>query len=97
LLKEAVKFSRQSGPAVVISRHPCILDRSRKGAGGDFIAVEISDRCDGCGYCITHFECPALIRHEGDPAHVCTSIDPMLCVGCGVCLEVCPKGAFQRK
>ncbi len=27
LLKEAVAYSRENGPAVVIARHPCILDR----------------------------------------------------------------------
>jgi indolepyruvate ferredoxin oxidoreductase alpha subunit len=97
LVKEAVAFSRGNGPAVVIARHPCILDRARQGAGAEFIAVEISERCDGCGYCVKNFECPALIHHAEDPDHKFTSIDPMLCAGCGVCLHVCPKGAFQVK
>jgi indolepyruvate ferredoxin oxidoreductase alpha subunit len=97
LMKEAVAFSRQSGPAVVIARHPCILDRTRQGAGDEAIAVEISERCDGCGYCVKNFECPALIHHTEDKKHKYTSIDPMLCAGCGVCLHVCPKGSFQVK
>jgi indolepyruvate ferredoxin oxidoreductase alpha subunit len=97
LMKEAVAFSRESGPAVVIARHPCILDRARKGAGGEFVAVEISERCDGCGYCVKNFECPALVHHAEDKDHKHTSIDPMLCAGCGVCLHVCPKGSFKVK
>jgi indolepyruvate ferredoxin oxidoreductase alpha subunit len=97
LMKAAVAFSRESGPAVVIARHPCILERARKGAGGEFIAVEISERCDGCGYCVKNFECPALVHHAEDKDHKHTSIDPMLCAGCGVCLHVCPKGSFQLK
>jgi indolepyruvate ferredoxin oxidoreductase alpha subunit len=97
LMKEAVVFGRQSGPAVVIARHPCLLDRRRKGEGGEFIAVEISDRCDGCGYCVKNFECPALVHHAEDKDHKHTTIDPLLCAGCGVCLHVCPKGSFQIK
>jgi indolepyruvate ferredoxin oxidoreductase alpha subunit len=97
LMKEAVAFSRESGPAVVIARHPCILERARKSACGEFIAVEVSERCDGCGYCVKNFECPALVHHAEDKDHKHTSIDPMLCAGCGVCLHVCPKGSFQLK
>jgi indolepyruvate ferredoxin oxidoreductase alpha subunit len=97
LMKEAVAYGRETGPAVVISRHPCILDRARRGEGREFVAVEISERCDGCGYCVKNFECPALVHHTEDKDHKHTRIDPVLCAGCGVCLHVCPKGAFQIK
>jgi indolepyruvate ferredoxin oxidoreductase alpha subunit len=97
LMKEAVARGRENGPAVVIARRPCLLDRMHKGEGGEFIAVEISDRCDGCGYCVKTFECPALVHHTEDKQHKHTSIDPLLCSGCGVCLQVCPKGSFQIK
>jgi indolepyruvate ferredoxin oxidoreductase alpha subunit len=97
LMKDAVAFGREKGPAVVIARHPCLLDRAHRGAGGEFIAVQVSERCDGCGYCIKHFECPALVHHTEDQTHKHTRIDPMLCAGCGVCLHVCPKGSFQLK
>jgi len=30
MVKDAVQFSKENGPAVVIARHPCILDRSIK-------------------------------------------------------------------
>jgi indolepyruvate ferredoxin oxidoreductase, alpha subunit len=96
LLKEAVQYSRKNGPAVVISRYPCVLHRSRQGDSGEFIPVEVSDECDGCGYCIKHFECPALIFHD-DKEDKRVSIDPILCTSCGVCLNVCPKGAFVKK
>jgi indolepyruvate ferredoxin oxidoreductase alpha subunit len=96
LVKEAVKYSREQGPAVIISRYPCIIDRGRKGEAGEFIPVEITDDCDGCGVCLKQFECPALIYHEnGDEKYV--RIDPLLCTGCGVCLHVCPKGSIKVK
>ena len=93
LMKEAVKYSRSHGPAVVISRYPCVIHRAKEGEAGEYIPVEVSENCDGCGYCIKHFECPALIFHETEEDKY-VSIDPILCTACGVCLNVCPKGAI---
>ncbi len=97
LMKEAVKYSRENGPAVVISRYPCVIDLARKGEAAEQIPIEITDDCDGCGYCIKHFECPALIYHEDNEDEKYTTVDPILCIGCGVCLNVCPKGAIVVK
>ena len=93
LMKEAVKYRRSHGPAVVISRYPCVIHRAKEGEAGEYIPVEVSENCDGCGYCIKHFECPALIFHETEEDKY-VSIDPILCTACGVCLNVCPKGAI---
>ena len=97
LMKEAVRYSREHGPAVVLSRYPCVIHRARQGGSGEYNPVEITDDCDGCGYCIKHFECPALVYHEEDEDNKYTSIDPMICADCGVCVEVCPKGAIVPK
>ncbi len=96
MLKEAVTYSREQGPAVVIARYPCVIDRGRTGESGEVVAVQVGENCDGCGFCIKHFECPALVYHEdGNDKHV--SVDPLLCVGCGVCVDVCPKGSIEVK
>jgi indolepyruvate ferredoxin oxidoreductase alpha subunit len=95
LMKDAVKYSQENGPAVVISRYPCVIDLARKGEATGHHPVEITEDCDGCGYCIKHFECPALIFHDDDKEDKYVSVDPLLCVDCGVCLNVCPKGAIQ--
>ena len=97
LMKEAVKYSREKGPAVVISRYPCVIDLTRKGESTEYIPIEITDDCDGCGYCIKHFECPALVYHDLNKDEKYTTVDPLLCIGCGVCLNVCPRGAIQVK
>ncbi len=94
LVKEAVKYSREHGPAVVIARHPCLIDRLLKDESIQTrIQVEISDTCDGCAYCIHHFECPALIFNEKEER---VSVDPILCNGCGVCKYVCPKNSIKE-
>jgi indolepyruvate ferredoxin oxidoreductase alpha subunit len=96
LMKEAVTYSRKNGPAVVISRYPCVIHQAKQGEFAEHIPVEVSEKCDGCGYCIKQFECPALIYHdEKEDKYV--SIDPILCTACGVCLNVCPKGAIVEK
>jgi indolepyruvate ferredoxin oxidoreductase alpha subunit len=92
VLKEALAYSRASGPAVVISRYPCLIDKQatlEKAAG---VPPVVTDDCDGCGYCVQHFECPAIVMAE-DESHV--TIDPVLCSGCGVCLHVCPKQSIR--
>jgi indolepyruvate ferredoxin oxidoreductase, alpha subunit len=96
LIKKAVKYSRENGPAVVIARYPCVIDMGRKGETGEHIPVEVTDACDGCGFCIKHFECPALIYHENEDEKY-VRIDPLLCTDCGVCLNVCPKGAIRAR
>jgi len=94
LLKEAIQYSRENGPAVVISRHPCLLDRTGKDTPMQQpVKVEITDTCDGCAFCIQHFECPALVFNKTEEK---VRIDPFLCNGCGVCIHVCPKKSIRE-
>jgi indolepyruvate ferredoxin oxidoreductase alpha subunit len=91
LLREALVFARENGPAVVICRRPCLLDRSRRAEHLLRPAPTVSPACDGCGFCVAHFECPALVAAgEKEPIR----IDAALCSGCHVCVAVCPKNAI---
>ena len=72
----------------MIARHPCIRDRQALASQNAF-AMEITEQCNNCGYCVKEFECPALI--EGETR---MTIDMSLCIGCGVCADVCPRGAI---
>jgi indolepyruvate ferredoxin oxidoreductase alpha subunit len=95
LVKAAVADSQINGPAVVIARRACLLDRRQAPPSHPPRKIEVTDTCDGCGFCIKHFECPALVMHgEGDQAFV--TVDPVLCSGCGVCIAVCPKKSIQE-
>lgn len=92
LVKSAVAYSRQNGPAVIIAKGPCLLDHSRTKERHFFSRVHVvQDDCDACHYCLQHFECPALITDGKDKS---VRIDPASCSGCGVCVHVCPKKAI---
>ena len=94
LMKEAAQYteSPDGGIAVIIARHPCVI-AYRTEAVPERIAVTITDDCDECNFCLDRFECPALY-HDEELGR--TSINQALCVQCGVCLQVCPKGAIVR-
>ncbi len=93
LMKEAVKASMEDGPCVVIARSPCVLTMSKDEIKSRYTRLEIGDTCDGCGFCTTHFECPALVMDaEKEKMH----IDYSICTGCGVCLHVCPKHSIVK-
>ncbi len=94
LLKEAVEYSRDRGVAVVIAREPCVMDLSRAARLPAPRKVFITDACNGCRYCTTQFECPALLYDEEGKR---VSVDGLLCNGCGVCLHVCPLDAIREE
>ncbi len=73
-------------PSVIISRRPCALLKYVKHNAPLMVN---KDKCIGCKSCMK-IACPAISIKEGK-AHV----DNTLCVGCGVCQQLCPVGAFE--
>lgn len=45
--------------------------------------------CAACNNCLANFGCPAFYREGGK-----VQINPILCDGCGTCVQVCPNGAI---
>jgi indolepyruvate ferredoxin oxidoreductase alpha subunit len=92
LLGEADRFCRapNGGVAVIIAQHPCLLDKAGK-KSQPTLAMEVTADCIGCRHCLDNFECPAL-RFDDTTGQV--NIDTIRCVGCGVCVQVCPAGAI---
>ena len=75
-------------PSVIIARRPCALLKTVKHNPPLLIAKE---DCRGCKRCMS-LGCPALSM---DGSKV--KIDATLCVGCGVCQELCSFGAIQSE
>ena len=93
-IQEAIQTE---GPSAVIVQGPCALEHDRvkrhQGIAVEPYTVDV-DRCIGCRTCTTKFGCPAMIWNA-DTEKV--SVDPFVCNGCGVCVQICPKGAFGKE
>ena len=92
MVDRAAGFASQGqGPAVVVARHPCLMDRHqpRTDSGRKYA---ITDDCTGCGVCQEDFGCPAWVEGEDGIMEILE----YACVGCGVCMHVCPVGAVQE-
>ena len=72
-------------PSVIISRRPCALLKYVKHPGP---ICSDSEKCKGCMACM-NIGCPAISMVDGKAV-----IDETLCVGCGVCEQLCKFGAL---
>ncbi len=72
-------------PSVIISRRPCVLLKYVKTKPP--VSVD-PDKCKSCKKCMK-LGCPSIAMKDGK-AH----IDATLCVGCGVCQQLCAFGAI---
>jgi indolepyruvate ferredoxin oxidoreductase alpha subunit len=88
----------QARPRVVISQRECALMRAR--SKNPLYRMNVSkDKCIGetCGcnrFCTRVFKCPGLIW---DTHSQKAEIDQAICVGCGVCIDICPHLAITRE
>ncbi|UOO38666.1 indolepyruvate ferredoxin oxidoreductase subunit alpha [Oscillospiraceae bacterium CM] len=73
-------------PSVIISRRPCALLKSVKPKPP--LKVD-PDKCKSCQSCM-NIGCPAISFNAGK-----ATVDATLCVGCGVCTQLCAFGAFE--
>lgn len=75
-------------PSVIISRRPCALLKYVKHKKP--LVVE-KNNCVGCKSCM-RLGCPAISMKNGK-----ASVDATLCVGCGVCQQLCKFDALQSQ
>ncbi len=82
-------------PSVVIVEGTCVfLDEFQK---RQVVSVDL-EACNGCSLCF-RVGCPAILKSPEADAKTQrpkAAIDPLLCVGCDVCLQVCPRDAIFR-
>lgn len=83
VLKEELQAEE---PSVIISRRPCALLKTVK-HNPPFDTN--SDKCKGCKACMK-LGCPAISMKAGKAV-----IDKTLCVGCGLCKELCKFDAIS--
>ncbi|MBR6955294.1 MAG: indolepyruvate ferredoxin oxidoreductase subunit alpha [Clostridia bacterium] len=73
-------------PSVIISRRPCALLKYVKHKA----PLRVNpDKCVGCKQCM-RIGCPAVSIKEGK-----ARVDETLCVGCGVCAQLCRMDALE--
>ena len=86
--------AEEDGVSLVIASKPCYLRGSRQGVTFfDPVEVQVDpERCNGCMICINDFGCPALV-YDVDENKV--HIDTLTCVKCGLCAEICKRGAIK--
>ena len=73
-------------PSVIVVRRPCALLKWVKHKPAFHIEA---DKCKSCKACM-QIGCPAIV-FDGKAA-----IDPTLCVGCGLCQQLCKFGAIAE-
>ena len=73
-------------PSLIISRRPCALLKEVKPKPALFVN---DDKCRSCKMCMK-IGCPAISMKEGK-----AKIDATLCVGCGVCTQMCAFSAIS--
>ncbi|WKY46522.1 indolepyruvate ferredoxin oxidoreductase subunit alpha [Eubacteriaceae bacterium ES3] len=86
-----------SEPAVLITRWPCVLKKMSQEDKEEFpeafkkVAKVDIEACIGCKKCLKS-GCPALAF---DRENKKSGILAEMCVGCGVCAQICPKQAIK--
>jgi len=79
-------------PSVIIARRTCMLER-RGGAERRLPLAVDPDQCISCQACMK-IGCPAIEWQEAREGKGKAVINALLCVGCGVCQQVCKFDAI---
>ena len=93
---DTIREARDSnGLAVIVGRRLCAEQAKRqlRRRGLTITPPTVDEeKCNGCKLCIQELHCPALVW-DTDTKKV--TINPVLCVSCGVCGQVCPTDTFS--
>ena len=85
-IEQAVKHATEfEGVSVIIAQRPCVL--KIKMANTPYKI----DNCKNCGMCLK-IGCPAISKKDGKAV-----INPVQCVGCGLCEQMCKFGCIKQE
>lgn len=92
---KAIKYVLENKSiALINSRRACTLmvisNARRRGISIPVYGVD-EGLCRACGLCYNQLACPAIIPMRDGKAY----IDPYLCFGCSVCMQICPYNAIK--
>jgi len=94
-MEKAVRGAMDAGePAVVVVRTICMFESQHN---REPYAV-IAEDCNGCTLCF-RIGCPAISKSEEldeKTQRPKAWIDPAMCVGCGLCFDVCARQAIEE-
>lgn len=79
-------------PSVVIFRRTCMLERRGAAERNEPLFVD-ADKCVSCKACLK-IGCPAIEWNAGAGEKGKAVVNQLLCVGCGVCRQLCKFDAF---
>ncbi|SDE14162.1 indolepyruvate ferredoxin oxidoreductase subunit alpha [Desulfuromonas thiophila] len=80
-------------PSVVIARGPCVLIKRDVGQRKPPLLID-EGRCTGCKACLK-IGCPAISWQADKGERGQAVVDTLLCVGCGICAQLCRFDAFS--
>jgi len=75
-------------PSVIIADAPCIIRARKRFSEPYYVDAET---CIKCGMC-HRVGCPAIEKDENGK----TKINPLFCIGCDICRQVCKPGAIRK-
>ncbi|MGD8835226.1 MAG: indolepyruvate ferredoxin oxidoreductase subunit alpha [Desulfobacteraceae bacterium] len=88
-VEEAMAYD---GVSVIIAREPCPLHVGRLKKRKAKVFTVDQEKCKLHKNCLTEYACPAFYVEDGK-----VDINPVLCIGCAVCSQICPEHAIRPR